>query len=238
MLVLHSGTKGFLKSYCKLLGAYNFNPKEEENIILYKELLLKQDTLLLETSSAPEALLEEGEVDAAVGAVLDEAGMLGEVVLLAVLEDKETVGLEEVAAEDDVGQFGDLRQDVRRVGKDEVELLAALCHVLKGVGTNGKGCGVLQLVEELLDEAMVTDIELHADDASAASADELQRNAARAGEEVEGRRCFAEVDVALQDIEEVLLGEVCRGTCRERARHVEVPAFVFAGDDSHNIKRR
>ncbi len=93
MLVLHSETKGFLKSYCKLLGAYNFNPKEEENIILYKELLLKQDTLLLETSSAPEALLEEGEVDAAVGAVLEEAGMLGEVVLLAVLEDEEAAGL-------------------------------------------------------------------------------------------------------------------------------------------------
>ena len=75
------------------MEAYNFNPKEEENIILYKELLLKQDTLLLETSSAPEALLEEGEVDAAVGAVLDEAGMLGEVVLLAVLEDEEAAGL-------------------------------------------------------------------------------------------------------------------------------------------------
>lgn len=165
--------------------------------------------------------------------MLDEARMLGEVVLLAVLEDEEAAGLEEWAGEDDVGQFGDLRQDVRRVGKDEVELLAALCHVLKGIGANGKGCGVLQLVEELLDEAMVTDIELHADDASATSADELQRNAARAGEEVEGRRCFAEVDVALQDVEEVLLGEVCRGTCRERARHVEVPAFVFACDDSH-----
>ena len=161
--------------------------------------------------------------------------MLGEDVLLAVLEDKEAVGFEEWAREDDVGQFGDLRQDVRRVGKDEVELLAALCHVLKGIGANGEGCGVLQLVEELLDEAMVTDIELHADDASATSADELQRNAARAGEEVEGCRCFAEVDVALQDVEEVLLGEVRRGTCRERARHVEVPAFVFTGDDSHSF---
>ena len=46
-----------------------------------------------EVLPAPEALLEEGEVDAAVGAMLDEAGMLGEVVLLAVLEDEEAVGL-------------------------------------------------------------------------------------------------------------------------------------------------
>ena len=42
--------------------------------------------------------MEEREVDAAVGAVLDKAGMLREVVGLAVLEDEEAVGLEEVAA--------------------------------------------------------------------------------------------------------------------------------------------
>jgi len=165
--------------------------------------------------------------------VLDEAGVLGEVVGFAVLEDKETVGLEEVAAEDDVGQFGDLRQDVRRVGEDEVELLTALGHELEGIAANGQCCRVLQLIEELLDEAVVAHVKLHADDAPAASADEFERDAARAGEEVEGCGCLAEVDVALQDVEEILLGEVRRGTCRERARHLEVPAFVLAGDDSH-----
>ena len=92
---------------------------------------LPQRVISFSILEAPsEALPKEGEVNAAVGAVLDEAGMLGEVVGLAVLEDEEAVGLEEVPAEDDVGEFGDLRQDVWRVGKDEVELLAALCHEL------------------------------------------------------------------------------------------------------------
>ena len=40
-------------------------------------------------------LLEEGEVDAAVGAVGYEVGMLGEVLGLAVLEDEEAAGAEE-----------------------------------------------------------------------------------------------------------------------------------------------
>ena len=158
---------------------------------------------------------------------------MGEVVCLAVLEDEEAALFEQWAGEDDVGQFGNLRQGVWRVGKDEVELLAALGDELEGVGADWEGCGVLQLVEELADEAMVAHIELYADDASTASADEFERNAARAGEEVEGRRGVAEVDVALQDIKKILLRKVSRGACREAARYLEVPAFVFAGDDSH-----
>ena len=37
--------------------------------------------------------LEDGEVDASVGSVLDETGRLAEVVLLAMLEDEDAVGL-------------------------------------------------------------------------------------------------------------------------------------------------
>jgi len=128
-----------------------------------------------------------------------------------------------------------LRQDVWRVGKDEVELLAALRDELQGVAADGECCRVLQLVEELLDEAMVADVKLHAYDASATSTDEFKRDAARAGKEVEGGRCLAEVDVALQDIEEILLGKVRRGTCREGTWYLEMSAFVFAGDDSHSM---
>lgn len=190
---------------------------------------------LLEIPPAPEALLEEGEVDAAVAAVLDEARVLREVVCLAVLEDKEAFLLEQVVAEDDVGQLGELRQGVRRVGKDEVELLATLCEVLEDVAADGKSRRVLQLVEELADEAVVAHVELNADDAAATSAHEFQRDATRPGKEVESRRPLAEVEIALQDVEEVFLREVRRRACREAARHIEMPAFVFACDDSHSF---
>ena len=167
--------------------------------------------------------------------MLDEARVLREVVCLAVLEDKEAIGLEQWAREDDVGQLGQLRQGVRRVSKDEVELFATLCEVLEDVAADGKSRRVLQLVEELADEAVVAHVELNADDAAATSAHELQRDAARPGKEVESRRPLAEVEIALQDVEEVFLREVRRRACREAARHLEMPAFVFACDDSHSL---
>ena len=165
--------------------------------------------------------------------MLDKARVLREVVCLAVLEDKEAVLLQQVVAEDDVGQLGQLRQGVGRVGKDEVELLATLCEVLEDVAADGQRRRVLQLIEELADEAVVAHIELNADDAAATSAHELQRDAARPGKEVESRRPLTEVEIALQDVEEVFLREVRRRACREAARHFEMPAFVFACDDSH-----
>jgi len=178
-------------------------------------------------------LLEKREVDAAVCTVLNESRVLGEVIGFTVLQNKEAVGLQQPAREDDVGQFRYLRQNVWRVSKDEVELFTALGHILENVAANGQCRRVLQFVKELLDETMMANVKLHAYDTSAASADEFKRNAACAREEVESRRSLAEVDVALQDVEKVLLGEVRRRTCREAARHLEMPAFVFASDDAH-----
>ena len=48
-------------------------------------------------------LSEERKIDAAVLAVLDEVGVVGEVVVLAVFQDEETVLAEYVACHDNVG---------------------------------------------------------------------------------------------------------------------------------------
>jgi hypothetical protein len=58
-------------------------------------------------------------------AVVKEVGMLGEIMLLAMLEDKDSFRLEERLLEDEVGNLGQLLQGIGRVGKNEVELLAA-----------------------------------------------------------------------------------------------------------------
>ena len=57
--------------------------------------------------------------------MLDEAGMLREVMVLAVFEDQDAVGLQQLTFKDEVGNLGKLLQRIRRVGKDEVILLAA-----------------------------------------------------------------------------------------------------------------
>lgn len=145
--------------------------------------------------------------------MLYEAGVLREIVLFAMLKYKQTTLLEQAAVQDDVGQLRYLRQGVRGIGKDEVELLATLCYILKDIATDGQCCCFLQLVEKLLNETMVACIEFHTDNSAAASADEFERNAAGTGEKVEGSGAVAEVDIGLQDIEKVLLREICGGTC-------------------------
>lgn len=79
-------------------------------------------------------LFEQGEVDAAIGAVLHEVGMLGEVVVLAVLKHKDAVGLQKTLLHDKVGNLRQLLQGVGRVGKDKVILLPARLDEAKDVG--------------------------------------------------------------------------------------------------------
>lgn len=97
-------------------------------------------------------LLEEGEVDTAVMAVLDKAGMLGEVVVLAVLDYQKAALAQKITLQYHVGEFGDFLQHIGRVCKDEVELFPALTDVFEHVALDGDGRKVLQLVYKLLDE--------------------------------------------------------------------------------------
>lgn len=69
--------------------------------------------------------LEYREVDAAVDAAVDKAFVGAEVVVLAVFEDKDAAVGQKAFIKDKLGYLGQFLQRVWRVGKDEVELLAA-----------------------------------------------------------------------------------------------------------------
>ena len=109
-------------------------------------------------------LLKKGEVDAAVMAVFNKAGMLAEVVVLAMLYYQETVFAQKIAFEYHIRQFGYFLQYIGRVCKDEVELLPALTDVLEHISLYGDCRKVLKLVYELLDELEVQRILLYAYD--------------------------------------------------------------------------
>ena len=82
------------------------------------------------------------------------------------------------------------------------------------------------------DEAGVVAVGFDADHLLAASRQQLERYAARAGKEVEGT-CAFKVDVCVEDIEDVLLRKVGGGTCLEGVGNVEAATFVDACDDAH-----
>ena len=99
--------------------------------------------------------------------------MLGEVVVLAVFQTEDAIGQQQLVLEDEVGQGGDLLQRIGWVGKDEVELLVARLEKAEHVATDAKGIGIFllafELVQTLLNEAVVVAIELHTDYLPAAS---------------------------------------------------------------------
>ena len=119
------------------------------------------------------SLLEEGEVYTPVAAMFYKARMLRKVVRLAVLKNKESPFFQQVSTQDDIWKLGDLRQNIRWIGKDEIKLLTTLCKKLKDITTNGQSRSILQLIEKLFNKVVVTSIEFNADDASTTSTDEF-----------------------------------------------------------------
>ena len=176
-------------------------------------------------------LPKQREIHAAILAMLHEVGMLREIVVLAVLEDEDALRLQQAMPEDEIGNGGQLLQGIGRVGKDEVELLVAGLNVTEDIGAKTLNIERLslpfQLFNALKDKAVMVAVLLYADHLGTASRQELKRDAARAGEEVEGRGTI-EVDVAHEHIEDVLLGKVGGRPRLERARNVKVAALVFS----------
>lgn len=177
-------------------------------------------------------LSEQGEVDAAVAAVIQEPGVVGEVVVLAMLENEDAVLVQEISAQDQVGNLRQFLQSVRRVGKDEVELLVATLQKTEHVATNQDIPVFVQLLEALADEVGVVTVGLHADHLLAATRHQFERDASRASEKVEG--CgILKIYISLEHIENVLLGKIGSRTCLECTRYVEVTSFILSCNDSH-----
>ena len=172
-------------------------------------------------------LLKEGEVDAAVMAVLNETGMLGEVVVLAMLENQETAFAQKITFEYHVGKFGDFLQHIGRVCKDEVELLPALTDVLEDIAFNGDGRKVLQLVYELLDEPEMQRILLYAYDTGTSTGKQFKSDATGSCKQVKGNRFIFPINIGIKNVEEILLGKVGSGTCLECTGNIEMTSLVF-----------
>ena len=122
---------------------------------------------------------EQGEVDAAVGAVFEEAGVVGEVVPGAMLEHEQSVGRQQSVLEDEVGDGGQCGQLVGWVGEDEVEGRSVGIWVLGperpdvtedvAADEGVRGSGASDFGDALSDEAGMVAVEFYADDLRAAA---------------------------------------------------------------------
>ena len=90
--------------------------------------------------------------------------------------------------------------------------------------------GNLQLLSHMLDELLLRTAHLYTDYLGSTTAEEFERDTARAAEEVECTASF-EIDATLKDVKERLLGQVSGRTGLQVARRVETTAAVLASDD-------
>jgi len=167
--------------------------------------------------------------------VLYEAGYGAEVVLLAMLEDQETAGLEHLLFEDEAGDGRQFGESIGWVGEDEVELLLAGADEAEDVAADEDVVAVGRyLLHTLADERGVVAVCLHAYHRRAAARQHLERYAARACKEVESVGTV-KVDVSADDVEDVLFGEVGGGSCLEGSGNVEVATLVYSSYYSHIV---
>ena len=148
-------------------------------------------------------------------------------------EDKNAVILQQAIVEDEPWDLWQLLQGVGRIGEYEIVLLFARLHEAEDITAQRQACVSLQLLNTIADKAMMVAVLLDADDPAASTRQQFQRDTARAREEIEGCGSI-EIQVARQNVEDVLLGEIRRGSRLERTRHVEVPSFISSRDNPHN----
>ena len=166
--------------------------------------------------------------------MLNEVGVLGEVVVAPVLKHENATVFQQRMLEHEVGNLRQLLQRVWGIGKDEVELLVTALQETEHVATKGDTGGGAELLQTVADETVMVAVQLHTDDLIATARHELERDAARAAKEVE-RRGSIEIDIAAQHIEDVLLGKIGRRTRLERARYLEMPSLILSCDNSHYV---
>ena len=125
-------------------------------------------------------------------------------------------------------------QIIGRVGKNDVELLAATLQIKKNIGFDSVEIRDAELRGCLAYEAVVHGVDLYGRDAPGAARRKFVAYGARPGEEVE-HVALLEVDYVAQDVEEVLLGEVRRRAGPQVAGRRDSPTPVFPAYDSHVV---
>ena len=161
-------------------------------------------------------------------------GMGGEVVVFAMLEDEYTIGGQYVLSENQVGNLWQFLEGVGGIGKDEIKLLSARLDESEHITTDRGAYIGAQFLKALGNEGMVVAVGLYTHYACTTSRHEFEGYAACAREEVEGIYTV-KVDIAIEHIEDILLGKVCCGSGLESSWYIEVATLVLSCNYSHSI---
>ncbi len=162
-------------------------------------------------------LLKHRKLHTPIGTRLQKMRVLREIVTFGVLENEDAVGRKERLFKDEIHDARRFRKVVRRIGKYNVERTVTVFEVPERVGFDDRQvrdfeCGGLPLYELCMHV-----IDLDGRHATSPSRREFVGYRPRSGEQIEHVGGL-EIDSVGQDIKEIFLGEVCRGTRPEVTR--------------------
>lgn len=166
--------------------------------------------------------------------MLHEMLIRREIILLPVLKDKDTTGLQQGIPQYERRNLRQFIKCIGRVGKDEIELLAARFQIAKHIAANHRPVLFTYLLQTLADKGGMITVGFYADHLTATTREQLQRDAARACKQVERRQAF-EIDIAVEHVEDILLGKIGCRTRLECTWNIEVPTFIFSCYNPHSL---
>ena len=186
------------------------------------------------TSSIPAWYsLEKTKMDAAVAAGFDMMGVGGEVMVLAVLQDEPSVGLEQLLLKDQIGQGRQLLQGIRRIGIDEIETDMTGMQEPEHIAAHDTQIMNTELPAGLDDEILLGMRQLHRRHLTRTATDKLQSDTTRTGKQIEHVHPL-EVHAVLEQVEQALLGEVGGRPRGDIFRGRQSPPPILSTDDPHH----
>ena len=177
-------------------------------------------------------LLEEGEMNAAVGACLYVTHAGCEIGIFAVLNHKPAAFFENVLTEYHIRQGRQLLQGVRRVSEDKVVLRTAGGKELKHIPSDDGQVTYAELLAAGNNPVLLHMRNLHRRHFPCSPADALDTYTACSGKEIQHVNAF-KIHPIIEQIKQTLLGEV---GCRPRGdifRGRQSPPPVYARDNAH-----
>lgn len=148
-------------------------------------------------------------------------------------DDGDACFIQQVVVENGPGNFRNVFQLIGRVGEDDVEL-ASLEFLAGGENIVFEDSDVLEtdFSGSPFYEAVMVVIQFYGGYLFRSAGGEFVADASRAGEQIQHRGIF-DIDVVVQYVEDIFLGEISRGSRREIFVGENLPSPVGAADYSH-----
>ena len=104
---------------------------------------------------------KQREINAAIASVLQKMGVRREVVMLSMLENEESIGRKKVLREDEIRDGWQLWEGIRRVSKDEIELLMTALYESEDVALDQYMLLGTYLLHALCNETSMVSVLFH-----------------------------------------------------------------------------